>query len=258
MLAGGSFYTPPLQPYMGEAKSIGVKMAPNLKLAAGTVLALITATAATEVQTYTLSGSPTGGQVRFISSYGKRTDFMTFAQLVTATAADAQATVKAQFEAIYGSGNIASVVRSGTTPNFVFTVTFGGALAGLDVPPLVLEINALSGGSTPSVGIATTTAGVSNGRHATYNDSNSDGTQTARGILKNDIVTDEQGRVILGTALLPENNHYEPEATMYYSGTFLASQLIGLDANGQADLGGRLIKGASLSDSAAILLVPGC
>ena len=101
-----------------------------------------------EVQTLTVTGTPTGGTFK-LSYKGQKT---------AAIAHDANAAaIDSALEALstIGTGN---VTVAGTGP---FTVTFTGALAKKAVPLLVLVDNALTGGTSPSVTIAETTPGVS-------------------------------------------------------------------------------------------------
>lgn len=111
-----------------------------------------------EVQTATISGTPTGG-----------TFALAFRGATTAAIAynAAAATVQAALEALrtIGTGNVA-VSGSAGGP---YTITFQGALAGANVPLLVLKNNLLTGGTTPSVGIVQTTAGVGYATGAIFN-----------------------------------------------------------------------------------------
>ena len=117
------------------------------------------------VQVLTISGSPSSGGMIITSGGGFSTPSLTFAQLVTAAQATAEATVKAALEALadIGVGNIASVVRSGSTPNFVFTVTFGGTQAGKPQTLFTTPDTFDQGGCTPTtytVGVAGTGRGL--------------------------------------------------------------------------------------------------
>lgn len=105
--------------------------------------------AVNEVQTLTVSGAPDGGTFK-LSFEGEETSALTYDE----SAAD----IKAALEALasVGVGNVA-VAGSAGGP---WTVTFQAGLGGKDVPLLVLSDNSLTGGTTPSVGIVQTTAGV--------------------------------------------------------------------------------------------------
>lgn len=99
-----------------------------------------------EVQTLTVTGTPTGGTYK-LGFDGETTAALAF----NANAAAIQAALLA----LPGVG-ATDLAVTGSGP---FTVTYGGARAGQDVPKITLEENALTGGSTPSVTVATTTPG---------------------------------------------------------------------------------------------------
>ena len=104
-------------------------------------------TAQSEVQSITINGSPTGGD--FVLVFG---DEATTDLAYNATAAAVQSALQAL--ASIGSGNI-TVTGSAGGP---YTVTFAGALANQNVDQ-IKAVNNLTGGTSPSVTVATTTAG---------------------------------------------------------------------------------------------------
>lgn len=99
-----------------------------------------------EAQTITVTGTPTGGNFT-LNVNGEVTGNIAFN-------ADAAA-VQTALEAL---ANIApgDVTVTGTTTK---TITFGGKYAGVDVPQITLAGNALTGGTNPSVTVATAAAG---------------------------------------------------------------------------------------------------
>jgi hypothetical protein len=101
-----------------------------------------------EVQTVTITGSPTGGT--FTLTYSGQT---TAGIAYNATAA----TVKNALQALstVGNGNV-SVTGSAGGP---YTVTFQGDLAGVNAAAMTASGAGLTGGSSPAVSIATDTAG---------------------------------------------------------------------------------------------------
>lgn len=111
-----------------------------------------------EVQTATVSGTPTGG-----------TFALTFKGATTAALAynAAAATVQAALEALrtIGTGNVTATGSAGGP----YTITFVGALAGANAPLITLSNNLLTGGTAPSVGIVQTTAGVGYATGALFN-----------------------------------------------------------------------------------------
>lgn len=104
-----------------------------------------------EVQTVTVTGTPTGGTFK-----------LKFGPFETAAIAHnaAGATVQTELRALPNIG-AAGVTVSGAGP---YVVTFAGNLAKLAVPLMTLANNSLTGGTTPSVTIVETTPGV----NATY------------------------------------------------------------------------------------------
>ena len=99
-----------------------------------------------EVQTLTVTGTPAGGTFR-LAFRGQATAAIAY----NANAAAIQT-------ALLNLANVgpSDLAVTGAGP---FTVTFGGNLAGLDVDAITLDTNSLTGGSSPSVTIATTTQG---------------------------------------------------------------------------------------------------
>ena len=225
-----------------DARVESVRLAPG-RYAQGQAVGYLTAgSAASEVQTLTVAGSPTGGTVRY-----------TFDGLFTAAVAHnaTAAVVQAALEALpnVGAGNV-TVGLSGA----VYTVTFGGALANQRLPLFVLAVNGLTGGSSPTVNIAETTAGRSAGLlGVAYNDALSDGSQVCRGFLKYPVEVANTGTHAVQSSLFGEvTEDGKQSAPVYVAGTFLCSQLVGLDANGAADVG-RVINGTVITSPGAEL-----
>lgn len=102
-----------------------------------------------EVQTVTISGAPTGGDFVLVFGGDATTDLA-----FNATAAAVQSALEA-LPGI-GAGNV-TVAGSAGGP---YTVTFAGTLATEDVAQMHATSN-LTGGTSPSVAVTTTTAGAS-------------------------------------------------------------------------------------------------
>lgn len=118
-----------------------------------------------EVQTVTITGSPTGGTYTLTLS-GQTTAAIAY----NATAAQ----VKAALEAL-SNVNVGDVAAAGGPhPGTAIVVTFGGQYLGDDVAQMTAT-GSLTGGSSPAVAVATTTAG--GGASA------SDGTEVLAGFL---------------------------------------------------------------------------
>lgn len=241
-----------LQPFQNPelARTQPVVLAGGLNLAAGTVLGLVpgTGTAVNEVQTVTITGTPTGGTFKL--AFG---DQITGAIAYNASAA----TVQAALEALSNIGVGQVTCGGGALPGSAVTVTFAGTLAGRNVPMLLTVSVALTGGSSPAIAVTETTPGKpAKGYWAAYNDSNSDGTEVARAILKEAAVTNPDGSIksLNGTITGGGPLH----ASAYTSGTFLGSDLTGLDANGLADMKGTVIAGipSTLTSASTVIRFP--
>jgi hypothetical protein len=103
-----------------------------------------------EVQTVTITGTPTGGTFK-LAYRGNETANIAY----NAAAAAVQT-------ALLALPNLAAgdvTVTGGPGPGTPWTLTFGGALAGQDVERLSLAENGLTGGTAPTVVVAVTTAG---------------------------------------------------------------------------------------------------
>lgn len=136
----------------------------------GVVLCKITTT---EVQTATISGSPTAGYfVLTVTRDGVSEDTGHIA--FNASAADVQAALEAN--SLVGPGNVA-VGRGGSAPNYVYTITWQRALS--DQTVTLAKTAALTGGTSPDVAVATTTAANAyGGMYAPYDSGASNGQQT--------------------------------------------------------------------------------
>lgn len=119
----------------------------------------------TEVQTATITGSPTGGS--FTLTYSGET---TAAIAYNAAASAVQSALLALTNLSPGD---VTVTGSAGGP---YTLTFGGNLSGQNVAALTASGAGLTGGSTPGVTMATTTAGGGTG---------TDGLDVPRGFLFN-------------------------------------------------------------------------
>ena len=228
----------PLQPSRTpeEAKQTAVKLAAGT-YAKGTVVAQrSTFTAANDVQTLTVTGTPTGGTFKL--GFGTET---TAAITYSTTDATLQANVLAALEALpnIGTGNV--TVSSGTSGTVV-AITFQGACGYLEQLALTFAVNGLTGGSSPTATFARTTRGVgAGGSYVAYDDGRSDGGGVARGILAYAVTVDTFGRHTVGGG---EWGSSQLSAPAYFAGTFFTSETTGLDANGVADLG-KLLTGTT-------------
>lgn len=107
--------------------------------------------ATNEVQTVTITGSPTGG-----------TFLLTFRGRTTATIAynASAAAVQSALEALDTIGIGGVICTGGALPGTGVICTFKGALGGQDLPIMTANSAALTGGSSPAVSVAETTPGA--------------------------------------------------------------------------------------------------
>lgn len=181
----------------------------------GACLALVTATgrhapyggSSEEVQTLTVTGTPTGGT--YTLSFGGQT---TATIPYNATAAQVRTALEAL--STIGTGNVTTA--GGAHPGTPITVTFTGALANTNVAQMTANSAGLTGGSTPTVTPTTSTAGAA--------DLGTGGTEVAKGFL----VADKQVRA---------GRHVD--AALYYRGRVYEDLLpsnSGFDAQARAEL----------------------
>lgn len=208
-----------------------------------------TGTAVNEVQTMTGTGTLSGGT--YVLQYNGET--------TAAIAYNANnATIQAALEALPSIGVGGCTVGGGAFPGTPATFTFAGAgtTAGLH-QALLNIISSITGGGT--VAIALTTLGKPAGGYwDVYNDAASGvtaGLSTARRLLKHTSYVDSNGRIFMGTTLGAANHgNYDRTAASYHAGTFRASDIPNLDANGVADLG-KLISGSTSTLSSPTTLL---
>lgn len=122
-----------------------------------------------ELQTVTITGTPTGGT--YTLTYSGQT---TAAIPYNATAAQVRTALEALSN--IGAGNVTTA--GGPHPGTAVTVTFTGTLANTNVAQMTASSASLTGGSSPTVTVTTTTAGGA--------DLGSGGSETAKGFLLDD------------------------------------------------------------------------
>lgn len=111
----------------------------------------LTSAGTDEVQTVSITGTPTGGT--FTLTFGGAT---TAPIVYNATAA----AVDSALEALGSIGTGGVTVTGGPGPATAWTVTFTGVLASSNVAPITGSATGLTGGTTPTVTVTTTTPGV--------------------------------------------------------------------------------------------------
>jgi hypothetical protein len=120
-------------------------------LSATGITTLTTGTPANEVQTVTITGTPTGGN--FTLTF----DGQTTANIAYNAAASA---VQSALEALSNVDVGDVTAAGGALPGTAVTVTFGGQFANSDVPQMTAS-GSFTGGSSPAVAVTTTTPGAS-------------------------------------------------------------------------------------------------
>lgn len=208
-----------------------------------------TGAAVNERQTITAAGTVTGGT--FYLFYG-------LGQILigpinwNATGAD----VVNAINAALGTTAV-QLTSGGPLPGTPVVVEFINEAAGMSHGLLTIAQNNLTG-TTPSFTITRSQVGKpAGGYFANYNDAASDGTQTARCILQYDVTVNPFGQVTYGQGISPDIGGVRGKGIpAFFNGIFRCSDLIGLDANGVADLG-RLIVGTAYTDAFAQLAVNG-
>lgn len=140
-----------------------------------------------EIDTITIGGTPTGGTFTLVY------DGVTTAPITwSSTNATLVANILAGLVALgdIGSGNVTVAVGTMTAGVGTITVTYAGSLAALNVNPIMVGTNSMTG-TAPTVAVATTTSGV---------------TATFRGAPKGAFCNDETNGILYqnqGTADVP-------------------------------------------------------
>lgn len=142
------------------------------------------AAASAEVQTVTITGSPTGGT--FTLSFDGST---TAAVAYNANAAAVQSALEALPNLAPGD----VTVTGGPGPGTAWVVTFGGDRAGTNVPEMTASGASLTGGTSPAAAVSTTTAGGAESPA---------GEGTAAGFLFNSTQVPANGTTDVGAPLL--------------------------------------------------------
>jgi hypothetical protein len=220
-----------------KADELPVNLIPNTRYERGRVLGQVT-TAVNDVQTLTITGTPTGGSltIRAFDPFGGGSG--TFILPYNSNAATAQALIRAVL------GNHITV-SGGALPGTAMAFTASGSFVAMPLTLMQIDANNLTGGATPGGGatIVHTTIGANKGMHGKYDNAASNGLEVARCINAYEVTTDSGGNVTFGpVAVEAYNGEVFPDAPAYVSGYFDTKELYGLDAAAVADLG-RLMKG---------------
>lgn len=211
-------------------------------IAKGTVMRELIGTQQNDVQTITITGTPTGGTFT-VSING----FVTPAIAYNATAATLQAALEALDQV--GTGNI--TVTGGPGPGTAYVLTGSNDFANRPLPVAVVA-GSFTGGSSPAIAnVHTTTGHPGSGLFVAY----SGGTSGAAcGVLAQRTITSTGGYLIVsgGSAGVTTQR----SATMYNGGDFYTSELPGLDSTTITAMG-RIIAGdpSTLTNTNVILRI---
>lgn len=196
---------------------------PNGFIPSGMLLAKITsgtgtgmygpyAGSASEGQTVTITGTPTGGTFT-LTLDGETTAGIAYNATAT--------TVQTALEALSNVTSGDATVTGGPGPGTPYVVTFAGRYLGRDVPQMTASAASLTGGTSPAVAVTTTTAGGS---------SASNGLQVPDGFLFNSthIRTGSVAnlgapllwRGVIRTGRLPANNGLDTSARSVLAARF--------------------------------------
>ncbi len=206
----------------------------NVQLAQGTypkgqVLGELLGT--NDVSTLHASAALTGGTFT-ITVNGKTTAAIAY----NATAAQVQAAL----DAALGGGNVTAAGGPLSTPTDI-SLTFKGAY-GYQPQTVTVTPTGITGGTLSVVHTTPGTNGTK-GTFTKYVYSNTDGSQLAKGILQYACTVDAQGNI----TLTGEWGQTTKAAPVYMGGFFQTSELVGLDDNAVAQLGGAIVEGTLAS-----------
>lgn len=221
-----------LQPYYYPelARTIAANLVPGTYVA-GQALGKYTSSAVNEVQTLTATGTVSGGSYTLALADG--TSLGSYAHNATAS------TIQAGINAVLGAGQI--TVGGGAFPGTPLTFTFSGSFAGTNVPLITVTSSVTGGGS---IAMSETTAGVPGpGKMGKYVDANSDGTGVLVGFLKYACTVATDGTITIGQNW-DNSPGVELTVPVYITGYFHSADVVGLDANGLADVQGHFIEGS--------------
>jgi len=222
-----------------DAIPISVNFAPNLTIRQGQLVGQITNATVNDVQTLTIVAS---GGVFTLGLLGLDGYSYTTAPLAFSIAAAELATA---LTALVESGGFHLATAGVTLQANVYTINWGGSMAGYPMP-LLTATSALtvSGeGVSASATMAHPTCGGTIGRFTAYNSGNSDGSQLPVGLAAANFKTDALGRVVYGNVpALPPYISNDLSVPVYVLGFFFTQDLLGLDGNAVTLLG-RLVSG---------------
>lgn len=235
----------------GEARTDAVMLNPNKTYPKGTVLSQVTVASANCVQTLNATGTVSGGTFTLSIEGVDGQTYTTAALAYNISNANLKIAVEALMEAA-GYHGATVTVGGGALPTDA-TLTFGGTLANFPVPLIVCEDALITGGGTLVAEMTTT--GKRQWIWDAYSDADASslGLGVAKAINQYTVKTNNLGEVTFADAGIGDETGATYEsAPAWFSGRFKTTDLVGLDANGVADLG-RLESG-TLADGVLALI----
>lgn len=198
---------------------------PNLTIVHGQLL-IASATNTNDVQTATVTGTPTVGNQAIAFTNPLTGDIQTGTFLFNSTLAQAQAVVSA----LPGfAGNM--TVGGGPWPGTPLTFTGAGAFLARLIPVATVGTSTLNAGATTAV--AHTTPGATANMALAYA-----GSGSPIGISEFDVATDANGGITFGSANTGMSfGETYGQAPVWNGGRFLVADLTGVDANAVTVLG---------------------
>jgi hypothetical protein len=216
--------------YPAQGVQLPINLAPSTVFLRGRLLGQVT-NSANEVQTLTVTGTPTGGSITVTMIDPLSLSPVSFVIAYNATNAVAQAAARA----VLGP-NV--TVTGGALPGTPLVFTATGDFVNLPIALMTVATNALTGGTTPAASFARTTTGRTKNTYANYVGGNSDGTEVARCILDRDCATDAGGNITWGPSAVGGYAGDTYKSTpAWFRGFFDTKEILGLDAAAVVELG---------------------
>lgn len=237
--------------FPNDAREEAVRMRPGTYVAGQAMAQPTTLTGANDVQTLTVTGTPTGGSFYLLFNGEFVGPF-----LFNSTLAQAQAIVDASPQLGKVGGVSQVILTGGPLPGSTIVFTFSGStVASLWQPLLTVGSNGLTGGSSPAAAVVHTTPGRAvGGQWGAYDPAASDGMERMAGLLTTACIVDINGFVHYG----PSNARDAGRGftiPVYVAGYFRTADITGIDTAGIADMGGRIVWGdpADLTNTGTVV-----
>lgn len=209
-------------------------------------------TAQNEVQTLTVTGTPTAGSF-YLNFNGDIIGPVPY----NATFGQIQTLINAAPQMGLAGTTPQVVVTGGPLPGTAIVFTFSGSLvAGLNQPLITVQNAALTGGAAPAAAVVKTTTGqMAGGGFGKYVDANTDGTGVFKCILMMNTVVNTYGEIRGGGGQWGEKSYTAP---VWIAGYFRPVDLVGFDAAALADVGGTFVYGdaTKLANAGTVIRIP--